>query len=133
MVRASGKLEYLEPMNYNINRFGASGFKHSGSSSPTQNPFSNFDSNDSLQDSDLSTMNPITLASLFCHGSFSGQMGSIYVIDHVFNTEQLNAVFELGPGHSSQFRLEDALSYPDIGNLLFDGSIYTKYSFNMFS
>ncbi|KAJ1562806.1 Neurobeachin-like protein 1, partial [Cladochytrium tenue] len=56
----------------------------------------------------------------------SGRMASVYIMDDVLNLTQLNALYELGPGHSSQFRVEDATSYPEMGRILFDGTLFGR-------
>ena len=101
------------------NRIGASGLKANESE---QNIFE-----DEICDLEDDTIEAGDIGFLSCNSSFSGQITSIYVLEEVLSSSQLSALFELGPWHASQFKLEDAISYPDVGPILFDGSLYSKY------
>ncbi|KAI9331226.1 hypothetical protein DFJ73DRAFT_85055 [Zopfochytrium polystomum] len=122
-LRASMKMDFPEVCPYSVVRVGATGIV-SEETLPTVNSqtrsSSTADAVPELEDLGYSNPRPS------CFSCFSGQMASVYVMDDVLSLAQLNALYELGPGHSSQFRVEDAASYPDIGNILFDGALFGR-------
>ncbi|KAI9209022.1 uncharacterized protein BJ171DRAFT_437728 [Polychytrium aggregatum] len=61
-----------------------------------------------------------------CYNSFQGQMTSFYLFDDALTVPQLNSIYGLGVGHSSQFRVDDAMYYPSLEAPLFDGTVHAK-------
>ncbi|KAJ3354915.1 Neurobeachin-like protein 1 [Entophlyctis luteolus] len=61
-----------------------------------------------------------------CRRSFSGQTTGVYLMDDILTPTQVAALYEIGPGHCSQFKVEDLGSFPDIGKVLFDGTLYGR-------
>ncbi|KAJ3103821.1 Neurobeachin-like protein 1 [Phlyctochytrium planicorne] len=118
-VRASGKLEYPESLEYSSNRFGATALDSQSITTPKPTSITNHPEYDAIADIEESASTP--------------DMASIYIVDDYMTTSQLAALFELGSNHSSQFRLEDAISYPDMEKTLFDGSLNQKIFFHLYS
>jgi hypothetical protein len=126
-IRAKCVLEFPDTASFSINRLGATGIKtedHVQGSMyedvTTSNPIIDVD-----EDYLLNSHAPSSAS--ICALSITGQMTSAYILDEILSVQQLNAIYELGPGHSSQFRAEDAISYPEAGLVLFDGSLHSRY------
>ncbi|KAJ3215649.1 Neurobeachin-like protein 1 [Dinochytrium kinnereticum] len=131
-LRAQGKLEYPDCLEYSINRIGASGWVPLQPSTPREASSSVFHEIDTIADVEEAINTPESSNSNFCTSSFCGQMASIYIVDEYLSTNQLASLFELGSNHSSQFRLEDAISYPDMEKTLFDGTLHNKISLHLY-
>ncbi|CAG8761986.1 7974_t:CDS:1, partial [Acaulospora morrowiae] len=63
------------------------------------------------------------------HNSFRGQMTSLYMINDILTKEQINALYELGPNHSTQFEPDQKKGISSSCNL-FDGTLGSKIIFN---
>ncbi|KAI9338507.1 hypothetical protein BDR26DRAFT_838162 [Obelidium mucronatum] len=124
VARATGKLPYPDTRPHHFNRIGASGYVPSTLETPSKRRFETHAvSNDSIPDiGDVFTQDSVSC----CFSSFSGQMTSVYLMDDTLTQPQVEALNEIGQGHCSQFKSEDLASFPDVGKILFDGSLHSK-------
>ncbi|KAJ3068520.1 Neurobeachin-like protein 2 [Podochytrium sp. JEL0797] len=129
VARVIAKLPYPDTRPHAVNRIGATGCHIQLAESPAGGGAGGRKkliqvSNDSIPDICDALVHDATMAD--CMASFSGQMTCIYVMDDVLTNAQVESLHEIGPGHCSQFKSEDLASFPDVGKILFDGSLYPR-------
>ncbi|KAJ3287848.1 Neurobeachin-like protein 2 [Rhizoclosmatium sp. JEL0117] len=124
--RITAKLPYPDTRAHFFNRIGAGGFVGQLVQTPSRKNFFQPQgvSNDSIPDIGDVLIQDTAVAT--CCSSFSGQMTCVYLMDDVLSATQVEALFNIGPGHCSQFKSEDLSSFPDVGKILFDGSLNQK-------
>ncbi|KAI8619361.1 hypothetical protein BC830DRAFT_786881 [Chytriomyces sp. MP71] len=126
--RATGKLPYPDMQMHTLNRIGATGISQP-LETPTRRKFFGREavSSDSIPDvGDNLTPGRSTTHGYGCTSSFCGQTTSMYLFEDILTLQQVQSLYDLGPGHCSQFKVEDLASYPDVGKVLFDGSLNSR-------
>ncbi|CAG8627694.1 12970_t:CDS:2, partial [Acaulospora colombiana] len=115
-INFRARLEYpVDLYSKNIPSFSHCSVGASMSISPPQSPDSDH-SNASTSSSGL-------------HNCFRGQMTSLYMINDVLTKEQIIALYELGPNHSTQFEPDQKKDILSACNL-FDGTLGPRMVFN---
>ncbi|KAJ3198813.1 hypothetical protein HDU82_000998, partial [Entophlyctis luteolus] len=119
--RFSGKSPFPDTKAHIFNRIGADGYAQNDSNMIENRQSIFVHSTDSVPD-----IGDHAFVETVCRRSFSGQTTGVYLMDDILTPTQVAALYEIGPGHCSQFKVEDLGSFPDIGKVLFDGTLYGR-------